>query len=78
MKRGFNQQECEAEGLLVLLAGTESTACAIRSALIHTITSPLVYAKLKAEIKSAEREGKVSRPVNSSEVTQLPYLQASL
>ncbi|KIW19931.1 hypothetical protein PV08_00506 [Exophiala spinifera] len=40
IEHGFNREECESEALLMLLAGTESTACAIRSALVHAITCP--------------------------------------
>jgi hypothetical protein len=62
----------------MLLAGTESTACAIRSTLVHTITSPSVYFKLKEVISLAIREGRASYPVSLEEAKQLPYLQVSL
>lgn len=77
MKHGMNQTECETEGLFMIIAGTESTASAIRSALIHTITSPLVYQKLKQEIRAAVQDGKVSSPISFSEAKKLPYLQVS-
>ncbi|OHW97442.1 pisatin demethylase [Colletotrichum incanum] len=76
IKHGLNQVECETEGLFMIIAGTESTASAIRSALVHTMTSPLVYQKLKAEIHTAIREGKVSSPITFQEAKALPYLQA--
>lgn len=77
MKHGLNQTECETEGLFMIIAGTESTASAIRSALIHTMTSPQVYQKLKQEIRLAEQEGRVSNPIKIQEAKQLPYLQVS-
>ena len=77
MKHGMNQDECETEGLFMIIAGTESTASAIRSSLIHTITSPLVYQKLKQEIKTAVQEGRVSSPISAAEAKKLPYLQVS-
>ena len=41
------------------------------------MTSPLVYARLQAEIDDAARTGKISSPiVQESEARQLPYLQA--
>lgn len=77
IKHGLNQTECETEGLFMIIAGTESTASAIRSALIHTMTSPLVYRRLKDEIQAAVREGRVSSPIiTMHEAKQLPYLQA--
>ncbi|KAF3762478.1 cytochrome P450 monooxygenase [Cryphonectria parasitica EP155] len=77
MKHGLNQTECETEGLFMIFAGTESTASAIRSALVHTMTSPVAYQTLKEEIHTAVREGKVSSPITLQEAKKLPYLQAS-
>lgn len=76
MKRGFTREECEVEALFLLLSGTESTACAIRAILVHAITSPTVYAKLKEEVRLACREGRVSSPISLEEAKRLPYLQA--
>ncbi|KAG8157930.1 hypothetical protein KVR01_012202 [Diaporthe batatas] len=76
MHHGLNQQECEVEGLFMIIAGGESTASAIRSILVHTMTTPQVYLKLKAEINAAVEEGKVSRPIQMDQALKLPYLQA--
>lgn len=76
IKHGLNQIECETEGLFMIIAGTESTAAAIRSAIIHTISSPRVYSKLKQEITTAVREGQVSDAITFQEAKALPYLQA--
>jgi cytochrome P450 len=59
----------------MLLAGTESTACAIRAAVVHIIASPNVYQRLKEEIKLAIQEGRVSSPILMEEAIKLPYLQ---
>lgn len=75
IKHGLTQIECETEGLFMIIAGTESTASAIRSALLHTMTTPLVYQKLKHEIKSAVAEQRVSQPISFQEAKTLPYLQ---
>lgn len=75
MKHGLTQVECETEGLFMIIAGTETTASVIRSALIHTITCPPVYQKLKDEINTAVKEGKVSTPITIQEAKRLPYLQ---
>jgi cytochrome P450 len=45
--------------------------------MLHIMTSPLVYARLQAEIDEAARTGKISSPiVQESEARELPYLQA--
>ncbi|KAF7557325.1 hypothetical protein G7Z17_g855 [Cylindrodendrum hubeiense] len=76
IRRGMTQEECEVEGLFMIIAGTESTASAIRSVLLHTITSPRVYTNLKLEITRAVAEGKASCPITLEEAKRLPYLQA--
>lgn len=75
MKHGLNKVECETEGLFMIVAGTETTASVIRSALLHTMTCPSVYQKLKDEINTAVREGKVSEPITIQEAKRLPFLQ---
>lgn len=62
----------------MLIGGGESTASAIRSTLIHTITTPSVYQKLKKEIQLAVSEGRVSNPITFEEAKRLPYLQVSV
>lgn len=75
MKHGLSQIECETEGLFMIIAGTETTASVIRSALVHAMTCPLVYQKLKDEINAAVQEGRVSKPITFQEAKKLPYLQ---
>jgi cytochrome P450 len=61
----------------MIVAGTESTASAIRSTLIHIMTCPRVYQKLKAEINLAVEEGRVSSPIKVEEAKSLSFLQVS-
>lgn len=60
----------------MIIAGGESTASAIRSILVHIMTTPRVYIKLKAEIKAALDDGTVSSPIQMDQALKLPYLQA--
>ncbi|KAH8788237.1 pisatin demethylase [Diaporthe sp. PMI_573] len=80
IKKGLTQEECESEGLFLIVGGTESTASAIRSILIHTMTSPRVYQQLKAEILSAVSDGRLSNTstgvIRNEEAASLPYLRA--
>lgn len=73
IRHGLNQVELESETILVILAGTESTATALRTTLYYVVTNALVYNKLVKEITST----KATRPViTNSEAQALPYLRA--
>lgn len=73
----MTQEECEAEGLFTIIAGTESTAAAIRSILMHTVSCPRVYMKLKAEIRDTLKNSSITRPISTEQVKNMPYLQVS-
>lgn len=60
----------------MIVAGAESTASAIRSILVHTMTTPRVYVKLKAEIKAVMDGGTVPSPIQMDQALKLTYLQA--
>ncbi|KDN67099.1 putative cytochrome P450 [Colletotrichum sublineola] len=71
--RGLSQAEAESEVLMQLLAGSDTTATAIRATILHVITNPKVTAALRAEIDAAH----LSRPiVSDAEARAMPYLQA--
>lgn len=76
VRNGIPQKQIEAELLLQIIAGSDTTASAIRSTLLRLLTSPRVLAKLRAEVDAAVTEGRVSRPIQQKESRQLPYLQA--
>ncbi|KAI1636931.1 cytochrome P450 [Biscogniauxia mediterranea] len=75
-RHGLSQSECESEALFMFIAGSDTTAAAIRNTLMHIITTPLVYQRLKEEIAAAIRDGKVSRPITLAQARSLPYLKA--
>ena len=58
------------------VAGSDTTATAIRATLLAVVSTPTVYQRLVQEIATAEREGHISSPVRNSEAQSLPYLQA--
>lgn len=60
----------------MIIAEAESTASAIRSILVHCMTTPRVYIKLKAEIKAARDAGTVDSPIQMEQALKLSYLQA--
>jgi len=58
------------------MAGSDTTATAIRATFLHILTSPLTYSKLVSEIRSAIQSGTISSPITDAESYKLPYLQA--
>lgn len=72
VRHGLTQREAESETLMQILAGSDTTASAIRATILHLITSPHVLNKLLAEISAA----KISSPIIDAESRKLPYLQA--
>ena len=71
----MSQQACEAEGLLALIAGTETSASVMRVTMLCLMSSPVIYHKFKVMIQEAVKAGLVSTPITGSEAKKLPYLQ---
>ncbi|KZL76125.1 pisatin demethylase [Colletotrichum tofieldiae] len=72
---GLTQEEAESEILLQIVAGSDTTATAIRATSLFLITNPRVHARLLAEVSSAASATR--RPVIAdAEARNLPYLQA--
>ncbi|KAE8330563.1 cytochrome P450 [Aspergillus sergii] len=60
-----------------VFAGSDTTAIALRSILYNLICHPDKMAKVRAEIDTADREGKLSNPISYQESnTHLPYFGA--
>ncbi|KAM0324813.1 hypothetical protein ACHAQA_007779 [Verticillium albo-atrum] len=70
---GLTQEEAESEILLQIVAGSDTTATAIRATMLHLITNPRVLVKLLDEIKATNASSPV---ISDSEARNLPYLQA--
>ncbi|KAH6838567.1 cytochrome P450 [Chaetomium sp. MPI-CAGE-AT-0009] len=73
---GLTKEEAEGETVVQIIAGSDTSATAIRSTLLFIITNPLVYRRLQAEIDAGIREGRISSPITDAEARNLPYLQA--
>ncbi|OHE98404.1 cytochrome P450 [Colletotrichum orchidophilum] len=76
VRHGVRQSECETEVLFQIIAGSDTTATAIRTTFLHLITSPHAYYTLKSEITTAISQGRISFPITYEEGKTLPYLQA--
>ncbi|KAE8408715.1 cytochrome P450 [Aspergillus pseudonomiae] len=60
-----------------VFAGSDTTAIALRSILYNLICHPDKMSKVRAEIDTADREGKLSNPISYQEsTTHLPYFGA--
>jgi cytochrome P450 len=62
-----------------ILAGSDTTAAAIRVILFYIMSHPRVYAKLQAEIDEAVENGTAPASpgiISDTKVRQLPYLGA--
>jgi cytochrome P450 len=61
------------------MAGSDTTATALRATTLFIITQPRVYAALQSELEAAERRNQLSTPViRDAEAKSLPYLQACI
>lgn len=70
---GLSEAETHAESLLLMFAGSDTVASAIRATMFALLTSPCTYRRLQADIDAAT----LSTPVVSDEeARQLSYLQA--
>lgn len=78
MRNGLTQAEIEGEGNLQILAGSDSTANALCSAIVHLAINPTSYIKLKLEIQSVLASGLVypNVPITYEQAVKLPYLHA--
>ena len=79
-RHGLQGDELRSEALEQVIAGSDTTAGAIRGVVLQVITNPRVCAKLQAEIDDAVNTGKAPKKgegvISAAQAKQLPYLQA--
>ncbi|KAK4679739.1 hypothetical protein QC764_206800 [Podospora pseudoanserina] len=76
---GMTVDELVQHMFVQIVAGSITTAAAIRHTLLALISTPSVYATLQKEIDESVSSGRVSRPViRDVEAQALPYLQAMI
>jgi cytochrome P450 len=79
IRNGVSGDDLFQEAFEQILAGSDTTAAAIRIILLYVMANPRVYAKLQAEVDQAVKSGAApSSPnvVSDAEVRKLPYLCA--
>ncbi|KAK5632782.1 hypothetical protein RRF57_008496 [Xylaria bambusicola] len=77
-RHGLTEAECQTEGFFMFVAGSETTASALRIILFYLIATPVAYNRLKKEMRTAIQRGRVSNPITAAEAKELQYLQAVL
>ncbi|KAK1722483.1 hypothetical protein CaCOL14_006198 [Colletotrichum acutatum] len=80
IRHGLNGDELKTEALEQIIAGSDTTAAAIRGTLLQIMTNPRVYAKLQHEIDEAVHAGNAPKLgegiITLGQAKKLPYLQA--
>ncbi|ROW16730.1 hypothetical protein VPNG_01459 [Cytospora leucostoma] len=76
IQHGVTQEECEAEGLLAIIAGSETTASVMRMTFLCLLSSPKIYQKLKTVVREAVDSGTLPHPISYEAAKSIPYLRA--
>ncbi|KAI0398970.1 cytochrome P450 [Xylaria palmicola] len=76
IKNGLTAEECQLDLSLLIPAGSETTIMMIRGTLLLLMSSPIMYQKLKQEIRNGIATGRISSPVTNEEAKSLEYTQA--
>ncbi|GAB1317881.1 Pisatin demethylase [Madurella fahalii] len=80
VRHGLAGDELRTEIVVQLVAGSDTTAGALRAIMLYIMATPHVVAKLRKEIDVAVRSGKVPESgagiISLATAKQLPYLQA--
>jgi cytochrome P450 len=77
IRRGMkDKRRLQAEVLFQIIAGSDTTAVAIRSTILYALNSTRVLQNLRSEIDEAIRAGKISNPITNADSKELPYLRA--
>ncbi|WYZ45645.1 hypothetical protein EsH8_VIII_000961 [Colletotrichum jinshuiense] len=80
INHGLSGDDLRSEALEQVIAGSDTTAAAIRGTFLQIITNPRVYIKLQQEIDEAVRNGGAPWAgeglVTVAQARKLPYLQA--
>jgi cytochrome P450 len=78
IRNGVSGDDLFQEAFEQIIAGSDTTAAAIRIIMLYIITHPRVYAKLQSEIDSAVKSGQAPKNgvISDVDARKLPYLGA--
>ncbi|KAK2751927.1 hypothetical protein FQN55_008669 [Onygenales sp. PD_40] len=74
VSHGLSQKDAEAESLVQIIAGSDTTAAVVRMGIFLITTSPTVHKQLQHEIDTT----RLSHPATDAEARAMPYLQACI
>src|SRR3569833_3470631 len=77
MRHGLSREQCEAECVVQIIAGSDTTGTTICTALMFVLGTPRIYTRFMKEARSAIDAGLVSSsaPITYEQGRKLPYLQ---
>ncbi|PIA92186.1 Benzoate 4-monooxygenase [Cercospora beticola] len=75
-KEDFGIADIQQEGYVNILAGSDTTAIAMRAIIHQLLTHPAALNKLMQELEEALHAGRISLPVKFSDALKLPYYSA--
>jgi cytochrome P450 len=78
IRHGATQRQCRLEIPFQIIAGSDTTATAIRGTLLYITTTRSVYDRLQKEIDEGIASGKISSPIRNEEAKAMEYLQVSM
>ena len=76
VRHGLTADELLTESTLQIIAGSDTTATALRGIMLYILSHPRVYSKLQTEIDAAVQDGCSSGIITDAEVRKVQYLQA--
>ncbi|KAJ4300826.1 hypothetical protein N0V90_002914 [Kalmusia sp. IMI 367209] len=78
MRHGLTRDDLFTEAWLQIIAGSETTATAIRGTMLYIMANPRVYAKLQREVDDTVATGLAPQIVPDAVAREMAYLQAVL
>ncbi|KAI1177650.1 cytochrome P450 [Nemania sp. FL0916] len=76
IKHGLSPLECQTDLALLLPSGSETSVTTFKGILLLLMSSPVVYQRVKREIKNGIADGRISDPITNEEAKNLEYMQA--
>ena len=75
---GFTEKDIKFHAMPFIGGGSDTTGITFAALFYNLIKSPSVLHKLRNELSTLEKEGKLSHPVKLREAMECPYLQACI
>jgi cytochrome P450 len=77
IRHGMTFDECKNEATFMIAAGSDTTSSVIRCTMLHLMTHPRCYQKLKDAVRDALKTGKISSPITQAQGMEISYIRVS-